>query len=150
MALGAPSAPPSGMPGAKPPMAAAPAAGGAPAPMGKEAPFGNSSATQPTVNAGYEAAAMQKVGVLVKQVQDIMNLVGAGSEMGKKLLKVLNTLVAIAPAGNVSNASERNMLEQSLMKNTQNGQTIAALKQGQAAGGQKPPVAAPPAMGAAA
>lgn len=75
---------------------------------------------------------MQRVGVVIKQVQDIMQLVGAGSEMGKKLLKALNTLVDLAPAGNVSNASERNMLEQSLMRNTQNGQQQQMLKQQQA------------------
>lgn len=74
---------------------------------------------------------MQRVGVVIKQVQDIMQLVGAGSEMGKKLLKALNTLVDLAPAGNVSNASERNMLEQSLMRNTQNGQQQQMLKQQQ-------------------
>lgn len=109
---------------------ASPAGGAAPS-EGKQ-PFGNSQVTQPTQNAGYEAAAMQRVGVVIKQVQDIMQLVGAGSEMGKKLLKALNTLVDLAPAGNVSNASERNMLEQSLMRNTQNGQQQQMLKQQQA------------------
>ena len=75
-----------------------------------------------------------------------MAQVGAGSEIGKDLLKVLNILVKMAPAGNVSNASERNMLEQSLMRNTQNGAMQQQLKQ-QA---QKPPGAGapPPAMGA--
>lgn len=139
------------MPAAKPAMGGALAgagAGGA-APAAKEAPFGNSSATQPTVNAGYEAAALQKVGVMVKQVQDVMQMVGAGSEIGKDLLKVLNILVKMAPAGNVSNASERNILEQSLMKNTQNGQTMAALKQSQSAPA-KPGAGAAPPMGAAA
>lgn len=137
------------MPAAKPAMGAAPAGGPAAAPAPKEAPFGNSSATQPTVNAGYEAAALQKVGVMVKQVQDVMQMVGAGSEIGKDLLKVLNILVKMAPAGNVSNASERNMLEQSLMRNTQNGQTMAALKQSQSAPA-KPGAGAAAPMGAAA
>ena len=68
------------------------------------------------------------------------------------LLKALNILVKMVPSGNVSNASERNMLEQSLMRNTQNGQQQQMLKQSQA---QKPPAGqpapqAPPAAGAAA
>ena len=129
--------------------AAPPAAAGGP---GKQAPFGNSGATQPTPNAGMEAAALQRVGVVIKQVQDIMQMVGADSEPGKDLLKALNILVKMVPSGNVSNASERNMLEQSLMRNTQNGQQQQMLKQSQA---QKPPAGqpapqAPPAAGAAA
>lgn len=142
------------MPGASP-KPAAPAGGAAPpagGPAGKQAPFGNSGATQPTPNAGMEAAALQRVGVVIKQVQDIMQMVGAGSEPGKDLLKALNILVKMVPSGNVSNASERNMLEQSLMRNTQNGQQQQMLKQSQA---QKPPAGqpapqAPPMAGAAA
>lgn len=97
-----------------------------------------------------EAAALQRVGVIIKQVQDAMQMVGAGSELGKDLLKALNILVKLSPAGNVSNASERNMLEQSLMRNTQNGQQQAMLKQSQQqkpAAGQPPAQAQPP-MGA--
>ncbi len=145
MAFGAPTSP-AAMPGAAPkpaaPAGAAPpsaASGGAPA--GKQAPFGNSGATQPTPNAGLEAAALQRVGVVIKQVQDIMQMVGAGSEPGKDLLKALNILVKMVPAGNVSNASERNMLEQSLMRNTQNGQQQQMLKQSQNA--PKPPAGQP-------
>lgn len=110
--------------------------GAAPAQAGKQAPFGNSGATQPTPNNGMEAAALQRVGVIIKQVQDVMQLVGAASEPGKDLLKALNILVKLAPAGNVSNASERNMLEQSLMRNTQNGAMQQQLKQ---ASQPKPP-----------
>jgi hypothetical protein len=108
---------------------AAPAAPGAGAPQEGKQPFGNSSATQPTQNAGMEAAALQRVGVVIKQLQDVMQMVGAASEPGKDLLKALNILVKLVPAGNVSNASERNMLEQSLMRNTQNGQQQQMLKQ---------------------
>lgn len=96
-----------------------------------------------------EAAALQRVGVIIKQVQDVMQMVGAGSEPGKDLLKALNILVKMVPSGNVSNASERNMLEQSLMRNTQNGQQQQMLKQSQQ---QKPPAGQPapqaPPMGA--
>lgn len=133
------------------PGAGSPPANPQPAVDGKQ-PFGNSSATQPTQNAGMEAAALQRVGVVIKQLQDVMQMVGAASEPGKDLLKALNILVKLVPAGNVSNASERNMLEQSLMRNTQNGQQQQMLKQSM----QKPPggapaaAAQPPAAGAAA
>lgn len=133
-------------PGASAPGAAAPAGGA------KQAPFGNSGATQPTPNAGFEAAALQKVGVVIKQIQDIMQIVGAGSEPGKDLLKALNILVKLAPAGNVSNASERNMLEGALMRNTQNGAMQQQLKQSaqQKPPGQGQPAPQQPPMGAAA
>lgn len=128
------------MEGGKPPAAGAP-----PSTPGKE-PFGGSSASQATPNAGYEAAALQRVGVIVKQVQDLMNLVGATSETGQGLLKALNILVKMVPAGTVSPAAEKNMLEQAQMRNTQNMAQNQQLKQQrmQPPGGaaQAPPQAA--------
>jgi len=129
--------PPGGMP---PASAGGPPAAGMP---GKE-PFGGSSASQATPNAGYEAAAMQRVGVFIKQVQDAMNMVGATSEIGQKLLKVLNILVGMVPAGTVSPAAEKNMLEQAQMRNTQNQATAQQLKQQRMTppgGGGAPPMA---------
>lgn len=123
MAFGAPQpTTPKMVEGGKPP------APGAPSVPGKE-PFGGSSASQATPNAGYEAAALQRVGVLVKQVQDLMNMVGATSETGQGLLKALNILVKMVPAGTTSPASEKNMLEQAQMRNTQNMAMQQQLKQ---------------------
>jgi hypothetical protein len=138
------------MEGGKPPAAGAPPS--APSAPGKE-PFGGSSASQATPNAGYEAAALQRVGVLVKQVQDLMNLVGATSETGQGLLKALNILVKMVPAGTVNPAAEKNMLEQAQMRNTQNMAQNQQLKQQrmQPPGGAPPPGAGapPPAMAGA-
>ena len=133
MAFGAPQATtPKMAEGGKPP------ASGAPSPTGKE-PFGGSSASQATPNAGYEAAALQRVGVIVKQVQDLMNMVGATSETGQGLLKALNILVKMVPAGTVNPAAEKNMLEQAQMRNTQNMAMQQQLKQA----AMKPPGGAP-------
>lgn len=135
--------------GGKPPAAGAPPS----APAGGKEPFGGSPASQATPNAGYEAAALQRVGVIVKQVQDLMGLVGATSETGQGLLKALNILVKMVPAGTVSPAAEKNMLEQAQMRNTQNMATSAQLKQQrtQPPGGAPPPGAGapPPAMAGA-
>jgi hypothetical protein len=133
------------MEGGKPP-----AAGAAPSTTAKE-PFGGSSASQATPNAGYEAAALQRVGVIVKQVQDLMNLVGATSETGQGLLKALNILVKMVPAGTVSPVAEKNMLEQAQMRNTQNMAQNQQLKQQRMTppGGQAPGAAAAPAMAGA-
>ena len=134
MAFGGPPATtPKMAEGGKPP------APGAPPPTQGKEPFGGSSASQATPNAGYEAAALQRVGVIVKQVQDLMNMVGATSETGQQLLKALNVLVKMVPAGTVSPASEKNMLEQAQMRNTQNMAMQQQLKQA----AMKPPGGAP-------
>jgi hypothetical protein len=122
-----------------------PPAPGAPPPTPGKEPFGGSSASQATPNAGYEAAALQRVGVIVKQVQDLMNLVGATSETGQGLLKALNILVKMVPAGTVSPNAEKNMLEQAQMRNTQNMATAQQLKQQR----MQPPGAGGPPGGAA-
>lgn len=81
-----------------------------------------------------------------------MNLVGATSETGQGLLKALNILVKMVPAGTVTPAAEKNMLEQAQMRNTQNMATAQQLKQQRMTppGGQAPGGAPPPAMGAGA
>lgn len=148
MAIGAPQmTTPKMAEGGKPP--AAGASPGAPAGGPAKEPFGGSPASQATPNAGYEAAALQRVGVIVKQVQDLMNLVGATSETGQQLLKALNVLVKMVPAGTVSPASEKNMLEQAQMRNTQNMAQSQQLKQQRMAPpGGGAPAAPAPAQGA--
>lgn len=94
----------------------------------QQAPFGTSSATQPTPNAGYEAAAAQKLGSVIKQLEEIIPLAGAATEIGKAALDALTKLVKLVPAGSVSPASEKNNLESMMMKNTQSNAQMAALK----------------------
>lgn len=83
--------------------------------------------------------------------------VGATSDIGKGILKAMNDLVKLVPSGTVSNASERNMLDQAKMQNTQNSAIQQQLRQqavqqrgtpGGAPGGA--PAGGPPSMGAAA
>ena len=125
-----------------------PSAGGAAKPPGApgapgQTPFGNSQASQATPNAGYEAVAKQRIGVIANQIQDLLKLVGATGEMGQKLVKVLNDLVKMVPAGTTSPASEKNMLDQAQMRNTQNMATAQQLKQR-----MQPPGGAPQGGGA--
>ena len=109
----------------------------------QQAPFGSSPVTGPTPNKGFEAAAGQRMGLIVKQLQDMLQLVGAGSDMGKDVLKMLNIGVKLVPSGSVSPAAERGNLERQMMQNSQNNQQMAALK-AQGAGGQKPQAAPSP------
>ena len=143
MAIGAP---PSAMPKPTTPKAVE---GGASDPDAKKEPFGQSSATQATPNTGYEAVVLQRVGVLTKQIQDMMQMVGAGSEIGKDLLKMLNIAVKMSPAGNVTPTAEKNMLEQAQMRNTQNMNQTRMLKTQMGSQPGAPGVAATPAVGAA-
>lgn len=56
-------------------------------------------------------------------------MVGAGSDMGKEVLKALNALVKLVPAGAVSPAAQKNNIEQMMMRNAQENSQMQALKQ---------------------
>ena len=89
------------------PIAAPAAPGGQP----QQPPFGSTSATGSTPNKGYEAAGLQKLGVVVKQLETLLPEVGAGSDVGKAVLEALNKLVKFVPAGSVTPAAQKNSLE---------------------------------------
>jgi len=112
--------------------------GGQPA----QPPFGQTPATGATPNKGFEAAGMQELGVVVKQLEKILPQLGAGSEAGQAVLKALNSLVKFVPAGSVTPAAQKNSIEAQQRNLAQNNQQMQALKQrmmqgqGGAAGGQ--------------
>ena len=113
----------------------APAApGGQPA----QPPFGQTPATGATPNKGYEAAGLQELGVIVKQMEKILPQVGASSDVGKAVLDCLNKLVKFVPAGSVTPAAQKNSIEAQQRTMAQNNQQMMALKQrmAQGAGGQ--------------
>ena len=119
----------------------APAVPGA-APGGQPAqpPFGGTPATGATPNKGYEAAGMQKLGVVVKQLESILPELGASSEAGAAVLKALNSLVKFVPAGSVTPAAQKNSIEAQQRNMAQNNQQMMALKQRmQGQGGQPQP-----------
>lgn len=101
-------------------------------------PFGASPATQPTPNKGFEAAGLQRLGSVIKQLEELIPMFGAASDPGKACLDALNKLVKYVPAGSVTPASQRNNIEQMAMRNTQQNQQMQALKQQAAQGGAAP------------
>lgn len=126
-----------------------PAAGGGGAPQ--QAPFGTSGTTSPTPNLGYEAAGLQKLGSIVKQLEDLIPLFGVTTEAGQAVMDTLKKLVKFVPPGSVTPAAEKNQIEQMMMKNVANNQQVQALRQAQMGGGGAggPPgggAAPPPAM----
>ena len=109
--------------------------------------MGVSPVSGPTPNKGYEAAGLQQLGMVVKQLERLIPMLGAGSEPGAAALKALNALAKFVPAGSVSPAAEKNSHEQAMMKATQQNQQMQALKQ-QGAGGQPGGGVPPGAQGA--
>ncbi len=107
------------------------------APQQQQPPFGTSGATAPTPNKGYEAAAAQRLGLVIKQLEELVSLAGATSEVGQAALKMLNIGVKLVPAGSVSPAASKNNIEQMAMRNQQQNQQMQQLKQ-QGQQGQQP------------
>jgi hypothetical protein len=118
-----------------------PAGSGLPRPQQTQSPpMGVSPATGPTPNKGYEAAALQRVGLVIKQLTEILPMAGATSDIGKTILDVLGKLAKHVPSGSNTQASERNAIDQMAMKNAQAAQTNKALQGGgQPGGGQGQP-----------
>jgi hypothetical protein len=118
----------------------------APAPPGgqpQQPPFGQTPATGSTPNKGFEAAGLQKLGVVVKQLEGLVAELGSSSEPGQAVLKALSSLVKFVPAGSVTPAAQKNSIEAQQRTLSQNNQQMAALKQramqGQGGGAQQPP-----------
>jgi hypothetical protein len=103
--------------------------------------MGSSPVTGPTPNKGFEAAGLQRLGLAIKQLEQLIPMLGSGSPAGADVLKALNMLSKHVPAGSVTPAAEKTNIDRMAMNNAQNNQQMQALRQG-AAGGAGP--AAPP------
>lgn len=97
-----------------------------------------------TPNKGFEAAGLQKLGVIVKELEALVPMVGATSEVGKAVLDSLSKLAKHIPTGAVSPASQRNVIQDMMQKAQQNGAMQKQLD-GQRA---QPPSGAPAGVGA--
>ena len=114
------------------------------APQPQQAPFGQSPATGPTPNKGFEAAAAQRLGLIIKQLEEIIPMAGATTDIGKACLDALNKLVKYVPAGSVNPAAQKNNIEQMAMKNTQQNAQMQALKAQRMGQGGGQPQGGPP------
>lgn len=90
---------------------------------------------------------MQRLGMIVKQLGDLIPMLGATSEIGQAVMKAVQNLAKHVPPGAVTPASEKNTLEQLALKNAQQNQTVQQMRQ-QGQGGQGgPPQAMMPQAG---
>ena len=98
----------------------------------------------PTPNKGMEAAGMQKLGSVIKQLADLLPMVGPTSELGEAVMKALQGLSKHVPPGAVTPASEANNIQNMALKNAQNQQMLQSMKPGAGAGGGQAPPQMPP------
>ena len=82
-----------------------------------------------TPNKGYEAAGLQKLGVVVKQLESLLPEVGAGSDVGKAVLDALSKLVKFVPSGSVTPAAQKNAIEAQMRQQAQGNQQMQAIQQ---------------------
>lgn len=105
--------------------------------------MGSTPVVGATPNKGYEAAGLQKLGVIVKQLEPLLAMFGSSSEPGQAVLKAINSLSKYVPPGSVSPAQTKNVLDQAQMQNSQNNQQMMALRQRMQQGQGGQPGAAP-------
>jgi len=106
-------------------------------------PFGSSPMTGPTPNRGHEAQALQKLAVIIHDLEEIIPLVGSGSEAGKDVLDALKKLGKHVQPGAVSPAAQRNVLQNAQLRNAQQAKMMQALQGAGGGGGGSPGAGGP-------
>jgi hypothetical protein len=84
---------------------------------------------------------MQKLGVVVKQLESLLPEVGATSEAGQAVLKALSSLTKFVPNGSVTPAAQKNSIEAQQRQHAQGNQqmqALAAMRQKMQGGGGAP------------
>jgi hypothetical protein len=101
--------------------------------------MGVSSATGPTPNKGFEAAGKQKIAVLLTQLEQLVPMLGATSEIGAAVLKAINLLAKHVEPGTATPAGQKSMAENMQMRAIQNQNQMQQLKQAGAGAQQQQP-----------
>jgi hypothetical protein len=93
---------------------------------------------------------MAKLALIVRQLEQIIPMLGTGSEAGSVVLKTLQSLAKLVPPGAVSPGIEQSAMQNLMMKLRQQAPQIAAMRAGMGGGAGAPPGAggAPPGGGA--
>lgn len=96
----------------------------------------------PVANRGMQAAGGAEIGMIVRQMQEAALKLGAGSEVGRDVLKCINMLAKHVPPGAASPGVENQAMRNTMQKQQQMAPMIAQLKAAGGAGGGAPPAAA--------
>ena len=124
--------------GAPPPGGATPAMPGQPGQPGGQA-SGPGGATAPTANRGLEAAALAKLAVYAQGMATILAVLPVGSDASRDVREALNKIAKHVPPGGASQGVQMSEAQRALMQQRQMGPQIAAMRAGQAGGGQPQP-----------
>ncbi len=121
---------------------APPAGGAAPAPQPGQ-PGGQASgpggATAPSANRGLEAAALAKLTLYAQGMATILAVLPVGSDASRDVREALNKIAKHVPPGGASQGVQMSEAQRALMQQRQMGSQIAAMRAGQAGGGQPQP-----------
>lgn len=98
-------------------------------------PVGSSPATSPVPNKGLEAAGMAKLSGVLRQLEQLVPLLGVGTEAGKDVIKALTNLSKHIQPGAVSPGAEQTGLQNVLMKLRQQAPQLAQMRAGMGGGG---------------
>jgi hypothetical protein len=87
---------------------------------------------------------MQKLGSILKMMEQALPELGAASDAGKALLDAMSKISKFVPNGSVTPAAQKNSIEaqqRNMAQNNQQMQAIQAMKQkmAQGGGGGQPP-----------
>jgi hypothetical protein len=80
---------------------------------------------------------MQRLGVILKQLEELVPLAGSASDLGKDVLKMIQMASKHVPAGSVTPASQKSNVDRMAMQNAQQNQQVQAMRQQQAQPQQK-------------
>lgn len=93
---------------------------------------GSSPVTGPLANRGREAGALAKLGLLVRQLEQIAPDLGAGNEAGREVYKAIQMLAKHVPPGSASPGIEMQAFQKLQSTAQQQAPMIAAMRAGQA------------------
>jgi len=98
--------------------------------------------TMAVPNAGREAAGLARLNMVVRMLEEVLPMFGAGSEVGQSVLKSVSSLAKHIPAGSMSAGVEQSAMQGVQNSARQQAPLIAALRarmSGQGQDQQQPP-----------
>lgn len=120
-----------------------------PAPSQGQSPPGSSPATMPVPNRGAEASAIAGLSAISDLLLRLVTQVGAGSDIGKDVLKSISLITKHIPPGSTAQGVQQSAMMK-MMRDQQGQQPMAAMMQARGAQQAAPQAAQQPGTAAAA
>lgn len=111
--------------------------------------MGNTSMAAPSASPGADAAAIAKVNIAIKQLQEAFGMVAPGSPLGKELMKSIERLGKVAPDAKSAPGVGMEAAQQQVQQMRQLAPMMAMLRAHAAGGGAGGPGPTTPPDGSA-